>query len=166
MKNEKAILKIRKATIKDIDNLAQLQKEIEEYYDQWRKNPKSINLEKIKTEMLRDGFGKNKCYETHIAFWNKKAVGFFCYYNGYRMEFPAFKILHLLDLYVNETVRGKGVGFSLMQELTDIAKKKNAKQILWTVWKPNKNAIKFYKKIGAEFLEDTDKEKIMVWDVK
>ncbi len=160
------MLKIKKATIKNINELVLLQKRIEEYYSQWRKKPKPINLNKIKIEMLRDGFGKNKCYETYIAFWNKKAVGFFCYYNGYRMELPAFKILHLLDLFVETSVRGKGIGFALMKKLTEIAKKKNAKQILWTVWKPNKNAIKFYKKIGADFLEETDKEKLMVWDTK
>ena len=56
--------------------------------------------------------------------------------------------LFLSKLYIKEVQRGKGVGKSVIDFISNIAINKNLNKITLTVNKYNKNSIKFYKRNG------------------
>jgi len=87
-----------------------------------------------------------------VAKVNGKKAGFVLYkidkwfYPWYRDDIR--RNLCVLELFVDEKYRGKGVGTALMKRIEEIAKKKNVKLIFLYVHVKNKKAIKFYKKLG------------------
>jgi aminoglycoside 6'-N-acetyltransferase I len=65
---------------------------------------------------------------------------------GSRLKiFP--KIFYLAQLFVDETVRGKGIGNSLVRETITIARDHGASKII-LLTKPDSKAEKFYRRIG------------------
>ena len=64
--------------------------------------------------------------------------------------------MQLLDLYVAEKHRGRGVGRKFMKHAQTICIKSNAEEINWSVYKPNRAAREFYEKLGAKLLDDED----------
>jgi GNAT superfamily N-acetyltransferase len=88
------------------------------------------------------------------------ATYFFSYYTW------VGKSLYLDDLYVKKEYRGLKIGTKLLKTILDIVKKENCKRfrIEALIW--NKNAVSFYKKLGAEVDNevcncDFDEEAIM-----
>ncbi|KAJ3206643.1 hypothetical protein HDU67_008038 [Dinochytrium kinnereticum] len=79
-------------------------------------------------------------------------VGFALYFFNYS-TFLSKPGLYLEDLFVRETVRGKGVGKALLKQLARIAKDKNCGRMEWAALTWNTPAIEFYKSIGA-FIND------------
>ncbi len=63
------------------------------------------------------------------------------------------KTMYLDDLYIIDEHRGNRLGSQLMDAVIQMAKGQNCKKVKWQVSKWNKNAIDFYKKIGAEIDE-------------
>ncbi len=59
------------------------------------------------------------------------------------------KSMYLDDLYIIEKYRGNKVGSQLMDAVFQLAREQNCKKVKWEVSKWNKNAIDFYKKMGA-----------------
>jgi len=45
---------------------------------------------------------------------------------------------------VTQTMRGKGIGSALMREVSSVALGRRAKQLVWTVDRRNKEALRFY----------------------
>ena len=78
-------------------------------------------------------------------------------YALYYFTFSTFRVLPgiwLEDLYVTPTLRGQGIGRQLIDHLVEIAKARGHGRVEWSVLDWNVDAINFYKKIGAEILED------------
>ena len=73
---------------------------------------------------------------------------FFAYYTW------VGKSLFLDDLYVRQSHRGQKIGSSLLSAVVDLARTSNCKRVRWLVSEWNKDAIKFYKSIGAEIDEE------------
>ncbi len=71
------------------------------------------------------------------------ATYFFSYYSW------TGKALYLDDLYVKESCRGNSVGTQLFNAVIELAKESNCIKLRWQVSNWNKNAINFYKKMGA-----------------
>ncbi len=61
------------------------------------------------------------------------------------------KQLFLDDLCVDETLRGRGYGNRLMQEIVSIAEESGCKTVELNVWDWNRSAIAFYQALGMEF---------------
>jgi GNAT superfamily N-acetyltransferase len=59
--------------------------------------------------------------------------------------------MYLEDLIVTESLRRKGIGKLLIERLTQEAKDKGFKRIVWQVLDWNQPAIDFYKQFGAKF---------------
>ena len=59
--------------------------------------------------------------------------------------------MYLEDLLVTEKMRGKRIGTLLFDELIKEAKEKGLNGIVWQVLEWNEPAIKFYKKLEADF---------------
>ena len=59
--------------------------------------------------------------------------------------------MYLEDIIVTESMRGRGIGKMLIEQLIEEAKVKGFKRITWQVLDWNEPAINFYKKFNAKF---------------
>lgn len=62
--------------------------------------------------------------------------------------------IYLEDLYVSETVRGKGYGTKLLSTLAKEVLEMGGGRLEWSVLKWNTPSIRFYESIGAKGMED------------
>lgn len=58
------------------------------------------------------------------------------------------KFLHIENICIDKKHQKKGIGKKLYNQIIQLAKEKNIKNIELMVWKFNENAIKFYKNLG------------------
>jgi len=103
----------------------------------------------------RDGFGPNPAFFGLIAESDGEVFGYLLYHFGYDTEL-ADRVMYILDLYVTQAQRMRGAGASLMAHAKSICRDANATEILWSVYKPNQAARKFYQHLGAEIIDDLD----------
>jgi GNAT superfamily N-acetyltransferase len=73
---------------------------------------------------------------------------------GYTTCFPAYytwtgKAIYLDDIFVREQFRGKKIGSRLMDQVFDLARKEGCTKVRWQVSNWNKEAIAFYRSLGA-----------------
>ena len=94
----------------------------------------------------------NGLFNCLIATLNETVVGMALYYNRYSTW--KGKTIHLEDLIVTKSARGKGIGKALLDSLIAIAKNEGVRRLEWCVLDWNTNAIAFYEKTGATILKD------------
>jgi GNAT superfamily N-acetyltransferase len=104
---------------------------------------------------LRDGFGKNPAFQGLVADNNGEAIGYLLYHFGYYTD-EAMRIMQIVDLYVRPEYRRQGIGKDLMESASNICIKVGGKRLFWSVYTPNKNALAFYKQIGAQRTKDLE----------
>ena len=79
---------------------------------------------------------------------------------GYAVFFPNYSTwegrpgLYLEDLFVRPGARGKGVGRELLEYLAKIAVARGWARMEWCVLDWNEPSIAFYKKLGAQPLDE------------
>ena len=136
-------LQIRTATIEDVETLFDLIKKLARYE---KKEPEEIGLtiEKIQ----KHGFGKNPYFQTLIADYDKKSVGYALYFFTYAAT-AGNPILYLEDLFVEESCRGKGIGKSLLSHLAKLALKEDCCRMEWHAFTWNQAALSFYEGLGS-----------------
>ncbi len=137
---------IRKAEARDVPAMLALIKELVVY----EKAPNEV----ITTEesMLRDGFGKEKIFDSLIAEADGVIAGIAIFYVAYSTW--KGKIIYLDDLIVTESHRRYGIGKKLFDEVGRISKAIGANQLRWHVLDWNEPAINFYKKYEASLDAD------------
>jgi len=106
-----------------------------------------------KKRLFKDAFGEKPLYNIIIAKDGNQITGYAFYFYTYS-SFLAKKTLYLEDIYITQNERTKGTGKLFFNELVKIAKKENCRRMEWCVLDWNKNAIKFYNKLGAKPLKD------------
>lgn len=120
----------------------------------------------IKNEELQvyiDNFGNNKDDNCLVALDEDKIIGA-CWtrimndYGHIDDQTPSFAI----SLY--EDYRGKGIGTKLMIEMLKLLKQKGYVKTSLAVQKAN-YAVKMYKKVGFEIVDENKEEYIMVCDL-
>lgn len=139
-------MKIRKATKKDVSSILRLIKELADF----EKAPNEV----IVTEetLLKDGFSEHPLYYTIVGEVDSQIVGMALYF--YKYSTWKGKVMHLEDLIVKQSERGKGYGKVLLSEIISIAKNEDLKRIDWQVLDWNEPAVKFYESIGAEIQKE------------
>jgi GNAT superfamily N-acetyltransferase len=138
---------IRPATPHDVPLILAFVRELAAY--------EKLGHEVIATEddIRRALFGDRPVIEGVIAALNDEPV-------GYALFFPSFSTfvgkpgLYLEDLYVRPPARGVGVGRTLLEHLARIAVDRGWKRFEWSVLDWNEPAIGFYKKLGAEPMDE------------
>lgn len=103
---------------------------------------------------LRDhGWGDARRFEVLLAFEGDTPAGFALYFYPYS-TFLARPTLYLEDLFVYPDLRGRGHGKALLIALANEAVLKGCGRMDWMVLDWNESAIKFYRNLGAEIMED------------
>ena len=103
--------------------------------------------------LARDGFGPEPAFEGVVAEMAGGVVGYLLCHDGYDTD-AACRLLIVADLFVTQAVRGRGAGTALMREAREIAVSRGAKQLAWTVYRHNTEALRFYERIGGRYVQD------------
>jgi GNAT superfamily N-acetyltransferase len=98
-------------------------------------------------------FGARPSAEVVIAELAGNPVGFALFFHNYS-TFLGKPGLYLEDLFVQPEARGSGVGKALLIYLAQVAKQRGCGRFEWWVLDWNKDAIGFYKSLGARAMDD------------
>ena len=93
-------------------------------------------------------FGDRPYAETLIAEDDGAPVGFALFFHSFS-TFLGKPGVYLEDLFVVPEARGKGVGRKLLERLARIAVERDCGRLEWAVLDWNKDAIRFYERLGA-----------------
>jgi GNAT superfamily N-acetyltransferase len=99
--------------------------------------------------MEEDGFSPNKIFDLFVAELNGQIVGIALYY----IKYSTWKgrCIYLDDIVVTQSLRGKGIGKLLFDEVIKVAKAQNVRRLEWQVLNWNEPAIRFYEKYQSQF---------------
>lgn len=116
----------------------------------FEREPNAVEISE--EEFVKDGFGDTPRFSCFVAESDGKIVGIALFYPCYSTW--KGKSLHLEDLIVTQSQRGKGIGFALLQKFIAHAHELKVRRIQWAVLDWNTAAIAFYEKHGATILSD------------
>ena len=137
-------LNIRDVKQEDLVSVLQLIQELADF-------EKASDEVKVTIEELSRDF-QNNLFNCLVAEGNSEIVGIALFYNRYSTW--KGKTIHLEDLIVTQSHRGKGVGKGLLDAIVAKAKSEKLRRVEWNVLDWNTPAIEFYKNVGANVLED------------
>jgi GNAT superfamily N-acetyltransferase len=104
--------------------------------------------------MLRSElFGERPSCEAIVGSEDGVVVTFALFFHNFS-TFLCRKGLYLEDLYVKQSVRGKGYGKQMLAALAQLAVERDCGRFEWSVLDWNENAIEFYKGVGADVMPD------------
>jgi GNAT superfamily N-acetyltransferase len=142
-----ARIEIRAATPDDVPLIFALIGELAEY--------EKLSHEVVATEQqIRTAlFSDRAVAEVVIASLDGTPVGFALFFPNYS-TFLGRPGLYLEDLFVRPEARGFGAGRELLEYLARLAVERGWGRLEWRVLDWNEPSIAFYRKLGAEPLED------------
>jgi GNAT superfamily N-acetyltransferase len=111
---------------------------------------KVVASEAILRESL---FGKQSKAEVVIARFGDEPAGIAVFFHNFS-TFAGRAGIYLEDLFVEPKFRRHGIGKALLAHLAKLTKDRNCARLEWAVLDWNAPAIKFYKKLGAEAMDD------------
>ena len=138
---------IRTANENDVPAIFALIKELAEF------EKLADQIKTTENELYKTLFGDDRFVEILLAEVNGQIVGQALFFKNFS-TFLGKPGIYLEDLYVKPEMRGKGIGKMLLDKIISIAKERNYGRVEWSVLNWNEPAIDFYKKIGAEPLDD------------
>lgn len=140
-------IRIEPATPADIPTILELIRELADF--------ERLLDQVIATEArLRDSlFGPRPYAEVLMARFKTESVGFALFFHNYS-TWRAQPGIYLEDLYVRPAHRGRGFGKALLSNVAKLAVDRNCGRFEWSVLDWNQRAIDFYRKLGAEPLNE------------
>lgn len=133
---------IRPATPADVPTLLELVHALAEY------EREAASARATAEDFLRHGFGERPAFEAFIALWDGEPVGFSLHFFTFS-TWTGRPSLFLEDLFVQPTMRGKGLGKALLVNLARIAVARGCARFEWQVMDWNTPSIEFYEALGA-----------------
>ena len=149
---------IRTATVADVDAIGGLAKEFQAYL---RALGDRTQFAFTAETYRRDGFGPSPAFAGLVAELDGEVVGYLLYHFGYDTN-RAMRLMFVVDLYVQETKRGHGIGEALMRAAAWLCREAGGRELMWSVFIANKPAFQFYERLGAKYLQEL---KYMFWPV-
>jgi GNAT superfamily N-acetyltransferase len=142
-----ADFEIRSARVEDVPTILELISDLATY----ERAPTEVRAtEERLVDVL---FGEKPAAEVLLAFENQTPIGFAVFFHNFStwLGQPG---LYLEDLFVKPEARGKGFGRALLVDLAKIARDRGCGRMEWAVLDWNEPAIKFYRSLGAEPMEE------------
>ena len=140
-------INLRKAEPEDIPRNLKLIKDLAEY-------EKLVDQVTATEELLDENlFGKNHFVEIWLAEYQNKIAGQMIFFKNFS-TFLAKPGIFIEDIFVLPEFRGKGIGKKLLLKIIELAKERDYGRVEWNVLNWNEPAIAFYKKLGAEPLDE------------
>lgn len=102
--------------------------------------------------LLRDGCGPRRRFDAFLAYSGEKPVGYAIIFETYS-SFLALPTLYLEDIFILPEYRRLGIGLRLFRRCVAEARRRGCGRMEWEVLDWNKNAIRFYEKLGARQLK-------------
>ena len=139
-------MQIREAKKEDMPQVLELIRELAIFENE----PEAVE---ITVETLeQEGLGENALFTCFVAQKNDEIVGAALVY--FRFSTWKGRMLHLEDLIVKESERGKGIGEALYRTVMQYAFDRGLKRVAWDVLDWNQDAIRFYERSGAKLMKD------------
>ena len=148
------MIELRKALLKDFARVAELKKQIHSDHvrnapDFYKNVEQPLTVEEYNAYI--DPSGKRRSY----VLLDGSQIVAYAFTQVLESQNNALvydqKQLFLDDLCVDETLRGRGYGNRLMQEIVSIAEESGCKTVELNVWDWNRSAIAFYQALGMDF---------------
>jgi GNAT superfamily N-acetyltransferase len=98
-------------------------------------------------------FGTSKYVDAILAEFDGNAVGFAIFFHNYS-TFLTKPGIYLEDIFVLPEYRRQGIGKALLTRVAQIAVERNCGRLEWSVLDWNISAQSFYRKMGADILDD------------
>ena len=145
--NSQSNFEIRPACVEDVPVILELIRELATY----ERAPDEVTA--TKGQLVDVLFGERPAAEVLLAFEGKSPIGFAVFFHNFStwLGRPG---LYLEDLFVKPEKRGKGYGRALLVDLAKIARDRACGRMEWAVLNWNEPAIKFYRALGAEPLDE------------
>jgi GNAT superfamily N-acetyltransferase len=99
--------------------------------------------------IARDFFGPSPACSCELALEDGEPVGVATWYWTFS-SFRSVRGIYLEDLYVRDSVRGRGYGKALLAHLARTAQANGGAYVKWAVLDWNKPSIEFYERLGAK----------------
>lgn len=96
-----------------------------------------------------DGFGPDPAFAGYIAEAGGAPCGYLLYCKGYNVDL-AYRLFFLCDLWVEPDARGRGIGRAVVARCAADCRRWGGEWLEWYVYRPNKMAHAFYRKLGAQ----------------
>lgn len=138
---------IRFAKEKDVELILEFIRELAEYeklLDEVVATPELLN---------KHLFGEKPKAEVIIGEYNGKPVGFALFFYNFS-TFLGKPGIYLEDLFIKKEARGNGFGKTLLSYLAQLTIERNCGRLEWWVLNWNEAAISFYKKLGAQAMDE------------
>jgi GNAT superfamily N-acetyltransferase len=147
MQGRPAAVRIQPATVGDVPLILRLIAALAEY--------EKLAHQVVATEdaLRATLFGDEPAGHVVIAYEGEEPAGFALWFYNYS-TFLARPGLYLEDLFVLPEFRGQGIGKALLIHLARIAVDRGCGRMEWAVLDWNAPAIGFYRRLGADVLED------------
>jgi GNAT superfamily N-acetyltransferase len=140
-------LEIRPATAEDVTLVLTFIRELAAY--------ERLAHEMVATEdLLRTWlFGASPKAEVILGFHDGRAVAFAVFFHNFS-TFLGRPGIYLEDLFVKPESRGRGFGKAMLAHLARLAVERGCGRLEWAVLDWNAPAIRFYKGLGAEAMDE------------
>lgn len=144
-------MKIRRATVKDMDGINKLLHQVLMVHHNGRPDLFKANVKKYTDEELTEIIADDTKPIFVGVDENEEVLGYaFCVFIQHLNNniLTDIKTLYIDDLCVDETRRGMHIGSQIYDYVVDFAKKEGCYNLTLNVWSCNESAMKFYEKCG------------------
>lgn len=139
-------MQVRIAREKDMPQVLELIRELARF----EKEPDAVDISA--EDLVKEGFSDQPLFRCFVAEADSEVVGMALVY--FRFSTWKGRTLHLEDLIVKESYRGKGIGEALYTAVMKYGHEQGVKRVEWVVLDWNYGALKFYERSGATILKD------------
>ena len=98
-------------------------------------------------------FGPNPVVGALVAQYGSEVAGYAIYFFTFS-SFVGRQGIWLEDLYVRPAFRQRGLGRALVEAVARVGVERNCGRYEWTALNWNQNALDFYKKLGAQVMNE------------
>ncbi|WP_158090157.1 GNAT family N-acetyltransferase [Kiloniella majae] len=152
---------IRFAEQDDMPKIVKMAEEFADYLSGLGEVRAPFDAEVNLAKLIKHGFGTKPLFSALIAEKNSDVLGYAIFSYGFWAD--SFQgMIFMTDLFVRQDWRSQGVGQAMIEELRRIGRYNDCELLMWTVWKGNPPARKFYDKLGAISLQG---ETLMALDI-